>query len=63
MVYIYVLKLENHKYYVGKTDNPKIRLDNHFKKGGSAWTKKYTPTQIEAIFPECDAFDEDKYTI
>ena len=63
MVYIYILKLENNKYYIGKTDNPKIRLDNHFKKGGSSWTKKHTPTQIEAIFPECDVFDEDKYTI
>jgi len=27
MVYIYVLELEQQKYYIGKTDNPKIRLD------------------------------------
>jgi len=46
MVFIYVLKQQNNKYYVGKTDNPKFRLDTHFKTGGCAWTKKYKPTQI-----------------
>ena len=63
MVFIYVLKQQNNKYYVGKTDNPKFRLDTHFKTGGCAWTKKYKPTQIIGLFPDCDVFDEDKYTI
>ena len=31
MVYIYVLKLENNKYYVGKTNNPSFRMESHFK--------------------------------
>ena len=48
---------------MGKTDNPKFRLDTHFKTGGCAWTKKYKPTQIIGLFPDCDVFDEDKYTI
>lgn len=34
MVFIYVLKLKNSKYYIGKTTNPKIRLDNHFDLNG-----------------------------
>ena len=63
MVFIYVLKQQTNKYYVGKTDNPKFRLDTHFKTGGCAWTKKYKPTQIIGLFPDCDIFDEDKYTI
>ena len=63
MVFIYVLKQQNNKYYVGKTVNPKFRLDTHFKTGGCAWTKKYKPTQIIGLFPDCDTFDEDKYTI
>ena len=63
MVFIYVLKQQNNKYYVGKTANPKFRLDTHFKTGGCAWTKKYKPTQIIGLFPDCDVFDEDKYTI
>jgi hypothetical protein len=63
MVFIYVLKLNQGKFYVGKTDNPKFRLDSHFKNGGCTWTKKYNPTQIIGLFPDCDDFDEDKYTL
>jgi len=63
MVFIYVLQLLSDKYYVGKTENPKFRLDTHFKNSGCAWTKKYSPTQIVGLFPDCDVFDEDKYTI
>jgi len=62
-MYIYILKLTNCKYYVGKTTNPKIRLDDHFNFSGSNWTKKNKPIQIEKIIPDCDDFDEDKYTI
>ena len=35
MVFIYVLELENKKYYIGKTNNPKFRLDQHFNLNGS----------------------------
>ena len=63
MVFIYVLSLKNDKYYVGKTENPKFRLDTHFKNGGCYWTKKYSPVQIIGLFPDCDDFDEDKYTL
>ena len=37
MVYIYALELENVKYYIGKTDNPEYRIENHFNSTGSAW--------------------------
>ena len=63
MVFIYILQLTQGKYYVGKTENPKFRLDSHFKNGGCAWTKKYKPQQIIALFPDCDDFDEDKFTL
>jgi hypothetical protein len=63
MVFIYVLQLTQDKFYIGKTDNPKFRINSHFKKGGCAWTKKYNPTQIIGLFPDCDDFDEDKYTL
>jgi len=36
MVYIYILELENYKYYVGKTTNPNFRIDSHFNSNGSA---------------------------
>jgi hypothetical protein len=62
MVYIYVLKLENDKYYVGKTTNPTFRIETHFNENGSAWTRKYKPVKLEALIPDCDDYDEDKYT-
>ena len=61
MVFIYVLKLKNNKYYVGKTNYPEKRLEEHVK-GSCSWTKKYKPIGIEKIIPNCDDYDEDKYT-
>ena len=63
MVYIYVLKLQQNKYYIGKTNNPDVRIDNHFQSNGSQWTKKYKPIHLIEIIADCDNFDEDKYTI
>lgn len=63
MVFIYLLQLEKNKYYVGKTTNPKLRLDKHFTSNGSFWTKKYKPINILEIIPNCDDYDEDKFTI
>ena len=63
MVFIYILKLNSNKYYVGKTFNPTFRLDSHFKSNGSRWTMKYKPIKVLKIIPNCDNFDEDKYTI
>lgn len=62
MVYVYTLLLEQNKYYVGKTDNPRFRIESHFDASGSAWTKKYPPLKLLELIPDCDHFDEDKYT-
>ena len=59
---IYVLKLRNNKYYVGKTKNLINRMDDHVSGNGSAWTRKYKPISIEEFKKDCDDFDEDKYT-
>jgi predicted GIY-YIG superfamily endonuclease len=56
-------KTEGYKYYIGKTTNPTFRLEQHFNSAGSAWTKKYNPIRVLEIIPNCDDFDEDKYTI
>jgi hypothetical protein len=63
MVFIYILQLENNKYYVGKTNNPSFRLADHFTANGSVWTKKYKPISVLELIPNCDNYDEDKYTI
>ena len=62
MIHIYVLKLQNNKYYVGKTTNPNFRLENHFKSQGCEWTKQHKPSEVVELF-EGDDFDEDKYTL
>jgi len=62
MVYIYTLKLTHGKFYVGKTSNPHMRLDNHFNLSGSAWTIKYKPVKLLELIPNCDNYDEDKIT-
>ena len=62
MVFIYILQLEKGKYYIGKTNNPQFRLETHFNSNGSAWTKIYKPLKVLEIKPNCDDYDEDKYT-
>jgi cellular nucleic acid-binding protein len=62
MVYIYTLQLEKEKYYIGKTNNPKFRLDSHFNSNGSEWTKLYKPLKVLELKSNCDEYDEDKVT-
>jgi predicted GIY-YIG superfamily endonuclease len=62
MVFIYVLQLQQGKYYVGKTDNPQFRMERHFNSDGSKWTMKYRPIHLVELIPNCDDYDEDKYT-
>jgi hypothetical protein len=60
-MFIYILKLENNKFYIGKTENAEIRIENHFENNGSEWTKIHKPLSIIEIIPNCDNYDEDKY--
>lgn len=62
MVFIYSLKLTDNKYYIGKTDNPNFRLENHFESNGSAWTKKYNPVSIHQVIPDQMDHDEQRIT-
>jgi predicted GIY-YIG superfamily endonuclease len=59
---IYILKLQNGRYYVGKSDNPMVRYQEHLDGKGSAWTRKYRPITVEKIIENVTHFDEDKYT-
>ena len=63
MVNIYILKLEQNKYYIGKSTNPNFRLEQHFNATGSSWTQTYKPLEVISIIPNCDDFDEDKITL
>lgn len=62
MISIYLLKLEQGKYYVGKSKDPINRFEDHINGNGSVWTTKYKPVELVKTFENCDEFDEDKYT-
>jgi predicted GIY-YIG superfamily endonuclease len=58
---IYILKLRENKFYVGKTTNPVNRIKQHCEGNGSFWTQMYPPIGIEAIFKDRSPFEEDRY--
>lgn len=47
--YVYVLKLQNDKYYVGQTNNPTSRIKYHFDGHGSSWTALHRPVEIISV--------------
>lgn len=61
-LYIYVLKLTEGKYYVGKShQHITLRLDEHMSGvGGNTWTQTFTPLEVADI-KVGDDYDEDKY--
>ena len=61
-IFIYILELEQGKYYVGKTTEPNFRINTHFNSNGSVWTSRYRPIKLLELIPNCDDYDEDKYT-
>jgi predicted GIY-YIG superfamily endonuclease len=60
--HIYILRLEEGKYYIGKSENPIKRYEAHLAGTGSSWTKKYPPIELINVIENSSAFDEDKYT-
>ena len=60
MFTIYILKLEQNKYYVGLTKYPESRIQEHFNGTGSAFTKLYKPLLIIKQIQTYDRYDEDK---
>jgi predicted GIY-YIG superfamily endonuclease len=58
---IYVLKLQEDKWYVGKTNDVDKRFQDHRDGQGSAWTNKYPPVELVEV-QKGNSFDEDKIT-
>lgn len=44
--YVYVLELENDRYYVGVSDHPSARFREHVEGRGAAWTQRHRPRRI-----------------
>lgn len=59
---IYILRLEQGKYYIGKSANAESRVEAHMAGNGSYWTKKYKPIETLKIIKNGNVFDEDRYT-
>jgi predicted GIY-YIG superfamily endonuclease len=60
---LYVLQLEDDKWYVGKTDDVSKRLEQHLNGKGSAWTKEYSPVRIAQQRPITSIHDETNTTL
>lgn len=61
-MYIYILKLINNKYYIGKTDDVMRRYDEHMNNKGSAWTRLYKPLKLIECHSMKTVYDEDNIT-
>jgi len=62
MEQLYILKLVDNKYYVGKTHNIEKRFSEHVIGSGSAWTNKYEPISIIEHRPLKNIHDETNVT-
>lgn len=64
-MFIYILKLKNDKYYIGKSKNKytlRNRIKQHYTYRGSVWTKKYKPQKIIDVikYQKDEKYIEDK---
>jgi len=59
--FIYILRCEQDKIYVGKTKNVNLRFEQHMNGFGSTFTSKYKPISIIETHVEMNEFDEDNY--
>ena len=62
MEYLYILKLEKSKWYVGKTTDIMKRYQQHVSGKGSAWTSKYPPVALVESKPITSHHDENNST-
>jgi len=60
---IYVLKLEENKYYIGKTYNLTNCIINQYDSNSSEWTKKYKVIEVFETIRTDNFHDEDRYVI
>lgn len=63
MTSIYILSLEDGKYYIGRTSNVEARIKAHFEGRGSVWTSLYKPIDVVKVYQNASEYDEDKYTL
>ena len=65
-IYIYVIRQECGKYFIGKTDGPRIAvadIQELAKKNNQRWLLNYRPYEIQELIHSLDTWDEDKITL
>lgn len=50
-VYLYTIELENGKFYVGTTEQPSTRLNQHRSGKGAEWTRLHKPIRFSTKYP------------
>ena len=63
MEFLYVLQLENNKYYIGATNTPIKRYKSHLDGKGPRWTQLNKPIDIIEIKLNCDNYSEQNTTL
>jgi hypothetical protein len=62
MYYIYILELQENKYFIGKTTNPFFRINECMDENFSEWVEKYKPYNIELLIANCHDWELEDYT-
>ena len=60
---VYVLLLEQDKYYIGCSYDYKFRIDKHVNGHGSSWTKLYGPLKVIELLHDVDKIVEKDKTL
>ena len=60
---IYILALEDEKYYVGTTTNSYFTLKSYLNNNNAAWTLKYKPLNLIRFIEDCYDYEEDIVTL
>jgi NAD-dependent DNA ligase/predicted GIY-YIG superfamily endonuclease len=60
---IYILGLEDEKYFVGTTTNSSFTLKSYLNNNNAAWTQKYKPLRVTRFIEDCYDYEEDIVTL
>ena len=61
LIFVYVLKCSNGKYYVGRTTRLAARFSEHWNGEGAEWTKLYPPIRVERVIETHSTYEEGNY--
>lgn len=62
-IYLYVLRCENDKYYIGRTKDLNTRINNHMLGLGCYWTKLHKPLYVVDKYRTTNVFAENDLTL